>query len=169
MADLTVIPRPGMPDLYLAAFLDAYSRKILIWQLHVGEPSADHLADLFRRAVAQSGSPSHFVSDQGPQFTGTAFQQALAEVGTDPRIGAVGQKGSIALIERFWRTSKDSLDTRDCPPILPGILAERVHHLVRFYNDLRPHQGLGAVTPAEVFLQCRWSSRTLCRLVVQSG
>ena len=151
MADFTVFTRSGRPDLYLAAFLDVFSRRTLAWRLFEGEPSSEDAAALLREAIDTHGQPRHFVSDQGSQFTGDAFQKTLAGIGCDHRQGAVGEKGSIAIIERFWRTAKDALDVRLCPPLIPDILAERIAAALDWHDRLRPHQSLENATPAEVF------------------
>jgi len=44
------------------------------------------------------------------EFTGEPFLKALADIGADPRIGAVGEHRSIAVTERFWLTAKTALD-----------------------------------------------------------
>ena len=62
----------------------------------------------------------------------------------------MGQKGSIAIIERLWKTVKEALEIQHCPPLIPGLLEERVGVVLDWY-DLRPHQSLGSATPAEIF------------------
>jgi hypothetical protein len=66
------------------------------------------------------------VSDKGGQFKGDVFAGALAEFGCDHRNGALGEKGSIAIIERLWRKVKQALDIRNCPSLTTDLLAERV-------------------------------------------
>jgi transposase InsO family protein len=117
----------------------------------VGQPSSEETAALLGEAVSAHGRPRHFVSDAGGQFTGEAFKQALGEIGCDHRVGAVGEKGSIAIIERFWRTVKQALDVQSCPPLIPELLAERIGVVFDWYDRLRPHQSLGHATPAEIF------------------
>lgn len=135
----------------LAAVLDAYSRRVLAWRIYLGEPSVADVLDLLSASVATHGSPAHLITDQGPQFTAAALDDLLDPLGIDHRLGAVGEKGSIAIIERFWRTLKTALDLSNCRPILPDVLAERVAAAVDWYNNLRPHQSLGSATPAGTF------------------
>jgi transposase InsO family protein len=151
MADLTVFPQMGSPDLHLAAFIDVYSRRRLGQRLFVGQPSSEELAALLHQAGSRHGSPRHFLPDQGGQFKGDAFASALEKLGCDHREGAVGQKGSIAIIERLWRTVKQALDIHNCPTLIPDLLAERVVVVFDWYDRLRPHQALGNATPAEIF------------------
>jgi transposase InsO family protein len=46
----------------------------------------------------------HFISDHARCFTGQVFRRKLLRLGVKQRFGAVGRTGSIALIERLWRT-----------------------------------------------------------------
>ena len=70
------------------------------------EPSGRDVARLFAAAARRLGPPRHSVSDQGAQFTSSALKRALARLGVRHRYGAIGRSGSIAIIERFFRTFK---------------------------------------------------------------
>jgi transposase InsO family protein len=48
----------------------------------------------------------YVVTDHGPQFTAAAFAEALCRRGIRPRRGAIGRTGSVAIIERLWRSMK---------------------------------------------------------------
>jgi hypothetical protein len=67
------------------------------------------------------------------------------------RFGAVGKKGSIALIERLWRTLKDTLGLRLIGPLVAEDLMVKVEIGLLHYAHFRPHQALGGATPAEVY------------------
>jgi hypothetical protein len=103
--------------------------------------------------MRQHGRPQHFVSDQGLQFTATVFRDTLDALSIGQRFGAIGQYGSIAIIERFWRTLKDLLGIRPWPPLSAAHLEARVKLAIAYYSSLRPHQGLGGATPAEVYFE----------------
>jgi hypothetical protein len=67
------------------------------------------------------------------------------------RFGAIGKKGSIALIERLWRTLKDTLGLRLLRPLAAEGLMEEVELGLVHYAHFRPHQGVAGATPAEVY------------------
>jgi transposase InsO family protein len=77
---------------------------------------------------------------------------ALDALSIGQRFGAIGQYGSIAIIERFWRTLKELLGIRVWPPRSAAHLEARVELALMYYPSLRPHQGLGGATPTEVYL-----------------
>lgn len=68
-----------------------------------------------------------------------------------PRYGAVGKHGSIAVLERFWRSLKSEMLRRlGLVPMAMPRMADEVAAYVEWYDRHRPHQGLGGRTPREV-------------------
>jgi transposase InsO family protein len=149
MMDLTTVPRLfGFRRVLVAAILDVFSRMPLAAQTFTSEPSAAEVASLLDRAAQRFGRPRHLVTDQGPQFTSELFQELVACLGIKQRFGAVGQKGSIAIIERFWRTIKHAARLRPLPPLTREDLERRLEIALAHYAHFRPHSGLGGATPA---------------------
>jgi len=151
-ADLTEIR--GFLRLFaykLVVVLDLFSRLPLAFGVFRKEPTAEQVLDVFDCAIRRHGRPGHFVSDQGSQFTAGVFREKLRSLSIGQRFGAIGQYGSIAVIERFWRTLKDLLGVKLCPPLSAEHLEARVELALAYYSHLRPHQGLGGATPAEVY------------------
>jgi putative transposase len=135
----------------LAIILDAFSRFPLAYRLFLSNPSARSIAALLRRAVAAHGLPRHFVSDRGTQFTANHFRRALRRLGIQQRFSAVGATGAIALVERLWRSLKTLLPVGLIRPLHRHELDQRLGLVLLYYAYLRPHQGLGGATPAEVY------------------
>ena len=133
------------------ALLDVFSRMLLAARLTIGEPTARDAAELLAKAACTHGRPRHFVSDRRGQFTGEEFRKALAERAVRHRFGAVGKTGSIAVIERFWRTVKESLGLPLFRPLILRDLERRIELTLLHYAYLRPHQGLARATPAGVY------------------
>jgi transposase InsO family protein len=103
------------------------------------------------KAARRHGRPVHFISDHARCFTGQVFRRKLLRLGVKQRFGAVGKKGSIALIERLWRTLKDTLGLRLIGPLVAEDLMVKVEIGLLHYAHFRPHQALGGATPAEVY------------------
>ncbi len=153
IADLTAVPSLfRIWSLKLAVVIDAFSRLPLAFRVFTTEPSAEDIADVVTQAASRYGAPRHFVSDQGPQFTASLFRQRLEKISVRQRFGAIGRTGSIALIERLWLTLKTQLRLVSLKPGHRVDLERRVHQGLAHYANLRPHQGLGGATPAEVYL-----------------
>lgn len=152
MLDLTEIP--GFLRLFwfkLAVVLDVFSRTPLAARVFLAEPSGQAIARLFAATARRFGPPRHSVSDQGAQFTSRAFGRALARLGVRHRYGAIGRTGSIATIERFFRTLKSIARLRARPPLLRTDLERRLTLAFDYYVWLRPHQGLAEAAPAEFY------------------
>ncbi|MCK6481123.1 MAG: DDE-type integrase/transposase/recombinase [Planctomycetes bacterium] len=90
----------------VGAVIDAFSRKVVAIGVGAGEPPAAFAVRFLREAVDRAGVPGWVVTDRGRQFTSGAFTKALRRRGIRRRFGAIGRSGSIALIERFWRSMK---------------------------------------------------------------
>ena len=153
MIDLTEIP--GLLRLFsfkLAVVFDVFSRVPLAARVFLSEPSGAAIARLFASTALRFGPPRHSVSDRGPQLTSETFRGLLRRHGVRHRYGAVGRTGSIALIERFFLTLKTVTRLVGTPPFLKRDLERRLALFFAYYTWLRPHQGLGGRTPAEVFL-----------------
>jgi len=153
LADLTEIR--GFLGLFVfkvVAVLDVFSRFPLAFGVFFKEPSAEEVLGVLERAMRRHGRPRHMVTDQGSQFTAGVFRATLDVLKIRQRFGAVGQYGSIALIERFWRSLKELLASRTCPPLSRAHLESRLELALAYYAALRPHQGLDGATPAEVYL-----------------
>jgi putative transposase len=151
-ADLTEIR--GFLGLFaykLVVVLDLFSRLPLAFGIFRKEPTAEEVLDILDRAIRRHGRPGHFVSDQGSQFTAEVFRERLEALSIGQRFGAIGQYGSIAVIERFWRTLKELLGVKLWPPLSAAHLEVRVELALAYYSHLRPHQGFGGATPAEVY------------------
>ena len=152
LLDITDLPLPfGLAPFKLAVVLDVFSRFPLAFQVYVQEPTAAAIKALFARAVASHGPIGHLVTDQGPQLTAAEFRRAVEEQGTRQRFGAIGQYGSIAIIERFWKTLKELLALPSGPEITIRDWTRRVELALEYYAHHRPHSSLGGATPFEVF------------------
>lgn len=101
---ITCIPmRRGF--IYLVAIMDWFSRKVLSWRLS-NPMDAGFCMEALKDALAKSGPPELFNSDQGSQFSSTGFTNVLR--GAKVKISMDGRGRSIAnrMIERFWRSLK---------------------------------------------------------------
>jgi len=152
MVDLTDVKGLfGMVTFKVAVVFDAFSRMPLLVRVFSKEASAREIARFVSKAARRHGRPAHFVSDHARCFTSRVFRHKLRSLGVKQRFGAVGKKGSIALIERLWRTLKDTLGLRLLRPIAAEDLLDKIEMGLLHYAHFRPHQALREATPAEVY------------------
>ncbi len=154
-SDITYVPlRHGF--LYLVAVMDWYSRYVLSWGLSnmlTGSFCLEALDEALSR-----GQPEIFNSDQGSQFTATAFTSRLESNGVAISMDGRGRAIDNVFIERLWRSVKyEEVYLRD---YTDGWRAEdSLRTYFRFYNDERIHQALGYRTPLDVYRQTDSSGR----------
>jgi transposase InsO family protein len=138
----------------VAVVFDAFSRMPLQAAVFWAEPSAAAILALLQAAIRDHGKPRHFVSDRGSQFIAEEFRGSLADLGMRQRFGALYRHGSIALLERFFRTLKEDLRLSGHRPWRPwsrSDLEGRLASALLRYAYCRPHTALGGRVPAEVF------------------
>lgn len=145
-ADITYLPLPG-GFMYLVATLDWYSRLVVAWRLSNSLDGA-FCQEMLEAALA-SGTPEVFNTDQGVQFTSAVWTGRLESAGVAVSMDGRGRCLDNVFVERLWRTVKyEDVYLRGyeaVPELERGLTA-----YFQFYNEERPHQGLGYRTPAEV-------------------
>ena len=152
MVDLTDVRGLfGITTFKVGAVFDVFSRMPLSARVFSKEPTSAEVARFVSMAAKRHGRPAHFVSDRARCFTAQMFRRSLRRLHVKQRFGAVGKKGSIALIERLWRTLKDRLSLRLFRPLVAQELLQKVEMGLVHYAHFRPHQALGGATPAETF------------------
>jgi len=150
--DITEVPSLfGLWHFKLAVVLDGFSRFPLAARVFWQEPTAQSILRLFETTIERFGMPRHLVTDQGSQFIAKEFRDRIKELGVLHRFGAIGKTGSIALIERLWRTLKQGLALKAFKPLVLDELQQRLTLGLAYYAFIRPHQGLAGATPAEVY------------------
>ena len=110
-ADITYVPTAA-GFLYLAAVLDAWSRKIVGWSM-ANHLRAELVLDAMNVAVGQR-RPKDVIhhSDQGSQYTSVAFGKRCGEAGVRPSMGSVGDAYDNAMAESFFSTLEAELLSR---------------------------------------------------------
>jgi transposase InsO family protein len=152
MVDLTDVKGLfGIVTFKVAVVFDAFSRMPLSVRVFSKEASTAEIARFVSRTAKRHGRPAHFISDHARCFTGRVFRHKLRGLGVKQRFGAIGKKGSIALIERLWRTLKDALGLRLLRPLAAEDLMEKIELGLVHYAHFRPYQALGGATPAEIY------------------
>src|SRR6516165_2273973 len=102
--DITYIPM-AHGFVYLAVVLDWFSRRVLSWRLSITMEAAFCVGTL-EDALARHGKPEIFNTDQGSQFTGTAFTGVLADNGIAISMDGKGAWRDNVFVERLWRSIK---------------------------------------------------------------
>ena len=90
---------------YLAAVIDWFSRRVLSWRLSI-TMEAGFCVEAVEEALARHGKPEIFNTDQGSQFTSTAFTGVLIDNGIAISMDGKGAWRDNVFVERLWRSVK---------------------------------------------------------------
>jgi len=149
VADITYI-RLLNSFVYLAALLDAYSRKCICWHLSKRIDTQLALGALDKALATRDVRPGliHH-SDRGVQYASTAYVERLLSVQAKISMSAVGNPYDNAKAESFFKTLKQEevylkqYQTFEEAETNIGQFIEDV------YNTKRLHSSLGYVPPIE--------------------
>lgn len=133
---------------YLIGLIDVFSRKIVGWELSTFLDTASCLEALHK--ALKHGMPEIVNSDQGCQFTSTAWVENLILNNILISMDGKGRWADNVYIERLWRSIKYEnvfLHSFDTVEQARACLSDYID----FYNQQRPHQALNYHTPDEVY------------------
>ena len=153
-ADISYIPM-AHEFLFLVAILDIASRKVLAFRLS-NTLTPDFCVAALEEALARSGSPEIFNTDQGARFTSDAWIDVLKGAGVRISMDGKGRWVDNVFVERLWRSVKYEnvylhayRDGREARAQLSAYFD--------FYNRRRLHQSLDYRTPDEMYFGTRSS------------
>jgi putative transposase len=146
--DITYIPM-ARGFVYLAAVVDWFSRRVLAWRISITLEVAFCL-DTVEEALARHGKPEMFNTDQGSQFTSTAFTGLLLDNTIAISMDGRGAWRDNVFVERLWRSVKyEEVYLRAYDSA--GEARASIGRYLAFYNHKRPHSSLGARTPDQAY------------------
>ena len=139
---------------WVIVVIDQFSRAVIGFAVFKKQPSADQVVVFMTKAVHAVGRPpGHLISDQGSQFVSTEFRAwcSAKPRNIKQRFGAIGQYGSIAMIERLMRSIKDECTRRILVPLREDDIRKEITLYTDWYNQHRPHQSLGGRIPMDIY------------------
>ena len=146
--DITYIPM-ARGFVYLAVVLDWFSRRVLSWRLSITMEAAFCVATL-EDALAHHGKPDIFNTDQGSQFTGSAFTGMLANNKIAISMDGKGAWRDNVFVERLWRSVKyEEVYLRAYDSVSEARAS--IGRYLDFYNGRRPHSSLDGATPDKAY------------------
>ena len=146
--DITYIPmRKGF--VYLAAVVDWHSRKVLAHRVSI-TMETDFCIEAVEEAIQRYGTPGIFNTDQGCQFTSSAFTGLLKQNGIRISMDGQGAWRDNVFVERLWKSVK----YEEVYLKAYNTVSEAKAGLARyfeFYNTRRPHSSLDRMTPEQFY------------------
>lgn len=136
--------------MYLVAILDWYSRYVVAWQLD-NTLAIDFVLVAVEQALTHQ-RPQIWNSDQGSHFTSPQYIQRLLDANVQISMDGKGRALDNIFTERLWRTVKyEEVYLHDY--LSPKQARHGLDSYFLFYNQRRPHQSLGYLTPSEVYFK----------------
>jgi putative transposase len=146
--DITYIPM-ARGFVYLAAVVDWFSRRVLAWRLSI-TLEVDFCLEAVEEALVRYGRPEIFNTDQGSQFTSTAFTGLLLDNTIAISMDGRGAWRDNVFVERLWRSVKyEEVYLRAYDSV--GEARASLGRYLDFYNRKRPHPSLAARTPDRAY------------------
>jgi transposase InsO family protein len=136
----------------VAVVIDHYSRRVVGFATFGQNPTTLTIQSFLESAIFNAGAaPKYIICDKGQQFWCDAFKAWCDRLGITPRFGAVGQHGSIALVERFILSLKNQCTRVILVPLRSEAFRRELVGYADWFNQDRPHSALGGKTPHEVY------------------
>lgn len=148
-SDITYIPI-FKSFVYLSTTLDAFSRKVVGWELKEHMESSlvtETLSKACRQRKPVKGLLHH--SDRGVQYASHAFQLTLQTYGLQPSMSRKGNCYDNALAESFFATLKTECFSLKQPNTSAEARLMIFDYIETFYNPKRLHSSLGYKSPVD--------------------
>jgi putative transposase len=134
---------------YLTAVVDWASRKVLAHRVAI-TMEAMHAVEALEEAFAKYGQPEIVNTDQGSQFTATAFTEAVLSRGIRLSMDGKGAWRDNVFVERVWRSVKyEEVYLKAYESV--GHARGSIGDYINLYNQRRPHSSLEDRTPDEAY------------------
>ena len=132
-----------------AAVVDWFSRRVPAWKLSITMEAAFCIETL-EEALSGNEKPEIFNTDQGSQFTSAAFTARLKQEGIRIGMDGKGRWRDNVFVERIWKSIKyEQVYLHAYASVSEA--GTSIGRYLDFYNSIRPHSSLKALTPDQVY------------------
>ena len=136
--------------MYLAVFIDLFSRRVVGWTL--GERlTAELVLRALKQAIMIRRPPPGLVihTDRGSQYTSDAFIALLQQGQLTPSMSRKGNCWDNAVVESFFATLKRELIVGEAISSRSQLREMITDYIDRYYNPVRMHSTLDYKSPME--------------------
>jgi putative transposase len=130
--------------------VDDFNREALAIEVDLSLPSL-RVIRVLERIAAWRGYPKKLRMDNGPEFISVALAGWAEDQGIELEFIKPGRPMQNSYVERFNRTYRDEILNMYVFKTLTEV-REITDNWIREYNEERPHDALGDLTPNEYLL-----------------
>lgn len=131
--------------------MDEGSRRALWTEAHTSI-SAKKLIEILNHVLEYRGKPAYIRCDNGPEFISQKLEIWAKKEGIELRFIQPGKPSQNGLVERLNKTLRaECLNL--CWFSTMAELNEEIQYWSQVYNNLRPHENLGNITPEKYELK----------------
>ncbi|WP_232023563.1 IS3 family transposase [Thiomicrorhabdus aquaedulcis] len=136
--------------MYLATYIDLYSRKVVGWALE-SHMRSELIETALKRALWNRKPPKGLMvhTDQGSQFISNAYRKLIAHWGIKQSMSRRGNCWDNAVIESFFKSFKTETVYQLTKLIDQQEMRWLVSEYMGHYNHIRPHSSNGYIAPAK--------------------
>lgn len=132
-------------DYWMISYQDDHSR-FITGSRKIWSPTGENAILLLDRAVKKYGTPKQILTDHGTQFKparggASEFDVFCRDIGIEHICASVRRPTTCGKIEAFHKAYQTE-----------SHLFKEHWTFIRYYNYTRPHEGIGYLTPAEIYL-----------------
>ena len=146
--DITYIPM-ARGNVYLAAVVDWYSRRVLSWRVSI-TMEIDFCIEVVEEVLQRHGIFDIFNTDQGSQFTSEAFTGLLKNHNIRISMDGKGAWRDNVFVERLWKSVKYEVVYLKAYNTASEARTS-IGKYFEFYNRRRPHSSLDRMTPEQFY------------------
>jgi transposase InsO family protein len=154
-ADMTHVELDNGEAYEVLNMIDDHSR-LCVASRAIRVVKATDVVRVLHKSAETWGYPASFLTDNGLIFTtqrnhqvAGATEQELFSLGVEAKHARPYHPQTCGKVERFHQTMKKFLEKQDVAT--PKQLQRQLDRFVAYYNDVRPHRGIGRKTPAAVY------------------
>lgn len=134
---------------YLCVIIDLFSRKIIGYRVHYNAKN-NLVINVLKDAFESRDEPNNLIfhSDRGSEYTSYEYMELLKSLGIKSSFSDTANPYDNAVVESFFsHLKKEEIYRRIYLDL--NELKESIDKYIKFYNDYRPHETLGNLSPNE--------------------
>lgn len=146
--DLTLVWVLGFVPMWVLGIVDYHGSRLIALE-PLRWPTAAAVVSAVDKAIAAEGAPKRMLTDRGSVFRSKPFREALERHGVKHTLIKPHHPWTNGRIERLFRTFKETVREH-----FWLVRSRREWRMICadfrvFYNECRPHESFGGLTPAE--------------------